>query len=418
MRIGIIGSGIAGMTAAHLLQDRHEVHLFEADGRPGGHAHTVTVDLPGGPVAADTGFLVYNERTYPLFTRLLADLGVATHPSDMSFSLTDLRCGLEWRGTSLSTVFAQRRNVVRPAFLAMLADVVRFNRLGALDPGRAARRRPGRERWPTCWPAAAGRTGFLDWYLIPLGSAIWSADPETFTQIPARTFVEFFSRHGLLGPGDQPSWRTVTGGSTRYVESILQPLRNRGRLHLRTGVTKLRRQQRGVELLTAGGPTVFDHVVVATHSDQALALLGDPTAEERRVLGAFRYQPNRATLHTDTTLLPANRRAWASWNYVRPRGTAGGATLTYYLNRLQGLQSDQPVLVTLNRDESIDPRHVVARFDYSHPVIDQDAVNAQSGQRALSAGAVSYCGAYWGFGFHEDGVRSALAVCERFGARL
>jgi len=419
LRIGIIGSGIAGMTAAHLLQDRHEVHLFETDDRPGGHAHTVTVDLPGGPVAADTGFLVYNERTYPLFTRLLGDLGVATHASDMSFSLTDLRCGLEWRGTSLSTVFAQRRNVARPAFLAMLADVVRFNRLA-----RSILAKPQADAGAgsgTLADLLAGRRwsrGFLDWYLIPLGSAIWSADPETFTQIPARTFVEFFSRHGLLGPGDQPSWRTVTGGSARYVESILQPLQNRGRLHLGTGVTKLRRQQRGVELLTAGGPTMFDHVVVATHSDQALALLGDPTAEERRVLGAFRYQPNRATLHTDTTLLPASRRAWASWNYVRPRGTPNGATLTYYLNRLQGLPSDQPVLVTLNRDESIDPRHVVARFDYSHPVIDQDAVNAQSSQRGLSAGAVSYCGAYWGFGFHEDGVRSALAVCERFGARL
>ncbi len=227
MRIGIIGSGIAGMTAAHLLQHRHEVHLFEADDRPGGHAHTVTVDLPGGPVAADTGFLVYNEHTYPLFTRLLADLGVATHPSDMSFSLTDLRCGLEWRGTSLSTVFAQRRNVARPAFLAMLADVVRFNRLASTvlaEPAEGAGTGTladllARRRWSQ---------GFLDWYLIPLGSAIWSADPATFTQIPARTFVEFFSRHGLLGPGEQPSWRTVTGGSARYVESILKPLQKAG----------------------------------------------------------------------------------------------------------------------------------------------------------------------------------------------
>jgi predicted NAD/FAD-binding protein len=417
LRIGIIGSGIAGMTAAHLLQDRHEVHLFEADGRPGGHAHTVTVDLPEGAVAADTGFLVYNEQTYPLFTRLLGGLGVATHPSDMSFSLSDLRCGLEWRGTSLSTVFAQRRNVARPAFLAMLADVVRFNRLASTILAEA----PDGAGSGTLADLLARRRwsqGFLDWYLIPLGSAIWSADPATFTQIPARTFVEFFSRHGLLGPGHQPSWRTVTGGSARYVESILQPLRKQGRLHVRTGVAKLRRQQRGVELLTAGGPTIFDHVVVATHSDQALALLGDPTPEERRVLGAFRYQPNRATLHTDTTLLPANRRAWASWNYVRPLGTPDGATLTYYLNRLQGLPSEQPVLVTLNRDEAIDPRHVVARFDYEHPIVDQDAVDAQSDQRALSAGTVSYCGAYWGFGFHEDGVRSALAVCERFGAKL
>ena len=415
MRIAIIGSGIAGITAAHLLHERHEVHVFEADDRPGGHANTVTVDLPGGPVPADTGFLVYNERTYPLFTRLLADLGVATHPSDMSFSLTDLRCGLEWRGTSLSTVFAQRRNAARPAFLAMLADVVRFNRLArrlladpAAEPGSLADLLAER-RWSQ---------GFLDWYLIPLGSAIWSADPETFTQIPARTFAEFFGRHGLLGPGDQPAWRTVTGGSRSYVEAILDPLRSLGRLHLAMGVTKVRRQPGGVELLTAGGPATFDHVVIATHSDQALALLGDPSREERNVLGALRYQPNQATLHTDTSLLPANRRAWASWNYVRPAGSARGATLTYYLNRLQGFEADQPVLVTLNRDEAIDPAKVVARFDYAHPVIDEAAVAAQARQVPLSAGAVSYCGAYWGYGFHEDGVRSAVAVCERFGARL
>ena len=260
--------------------------------------------------------------------------------------------------------------------------------------------------------------GFLDWYLIPLGSAIWSADPETFTQIPARTFAEFFSRHGLLGPGNQPAWRTVTGGSTRYVQAITEPLHREGRLHLGAVVGKVRRQAGGAEILTPAGPASFDHVVIATHSDQALELLGDPSSEERRVLGAMRYQANRATLHTDTALLPANRRAWASWNYVRPDGPAPGATLTYYLNRLQGFRADRPVLVTLNRDEAIDPAKVVARFDYAHPVVDQASVAAQAHQRALSAGSVSYCGAYWGHGFHEDGVRSALTVCERFGARL
>ncbi len=419
MRIAIIGSGIAGMTAAHLLQEGHEVHLFEADGRPGGHANTVTVDLPGGPVAADTGFLVYNERTYPLFTRLLADLGVATHASDMSFSLTDLRSGLEWRATSLSTVFAQRRNLARRDFWAMLADVVRFNRLARrllAEPAAG----PTSEAGTLADLLAARRwsPSFLDWYLIPLGAAIWSADPGTFTQIPARTFAEFFSRHGLLGPGNQPAWRTVTGGSTRYVQAITEPLRNQGRLHVGTEVSKVRRQPGGVELLTPGGPATFEHVVIATHSDQALALLGDPTNEERHVLGAMRYQPNRATLHTDTALLPANRRAWASWNYVRPDGPAHRATLTYYLNRLQGFDADRPVLVTLNRDEAIDPAKVVTHFDYAHPVVDRASVAAQSHQRFLSAGAVSYCGAYWGYGFHEDGVRSALAVCERFGARL
>jgi predicted NAD/FAD-binding protein len=415
LRIAIIGSGISGMTAAHLLNPLHEVHLFEADSRPGGHANTVTVDLPEGPIAADTGFLVYNEQTYPLFTQLLADLGVETHASDMSFSLSDLRCGLEWRGTSLSTVFAQRRNAARPAFLVMLADVVRFNRLArrllaepATESGSLADLLAGRE-----WSR-----GFLDWYLIPLGSAIWSADPETFTQIPARTFVEFFSRHGLLGPGNQPAWRTVTGGSTNYVRAILEPLRRDGRLHLGTAVNKVQRQPEGVELLTAAGPATFDHVVMATHSDQAVELLGDPSNEERQVLGALRYQPNRATLHTDDTLLPKNRRAWASWNYLRLDGPTQGATLTYYLNRLQGFHAEQPVLVTLNRDEAIDPDKVVARFDYAHPVIDEIAVAAQAHQLSLSTGAVSYCGAYWGYGFHEDGVRSAQVICERFGARL
>ncbi len=415
MRLAIIGSGIAGMTAAHLLHEGHEVHLFEADDRPGGHAHTVTVDLPEGRVAADTGFLVYNEATYPLFTQLLDRLGVATHPSDMSFSLSDERCGLEWRGTSLSTVFAQRRNVARPAFLAMLADVARFNRLARRllvdpdSPSGSLAELLADHRWSR---------GFLDWYLIPLGSAIWSADPEQFTQIPARTFAEFFSRHGLLGPGHQPTWRTVTGGSTRYVQAILEPLVHRGSLHLGTSVAKVRRLEDGVELLTPQGPATFDHVIIATHSDQALKLLADPTDEERHVLGAIRYQRNQATLHTDTTLLPANRRAWASWNYLRTDEPLHRATLTYYLNRLQGLDAEQPVLVTLNRDGAIDPRQVVARLEYAHPVIDGPAVAVQGHQESLSSGAVSFCGAYWGYGFHEDGVRSALTVCRRFGARL
>lgn len=415
MRIAIIGSGIAGMTAAHLLGRDHDVHLFEADDRPGGHANTVHLRLDGREVAADTGFLVYNERTYPRFTRLLAQLGVATHPSDMSFSLTDRVSGLEWRGTSLSTVFAQRRNAVRPRFLAMLADVARFNHLArrlledpAAPSGTLADLLAG-HRWSR---------GFVDWYLVPMGSAIWSADPTTFTRIPARTFAEFFSRHGLLRLGDQPQWRTVTGGSVRYVEAALAPLRRRGRLHLATPVAKVRREGGGVELLTDAGPAAFDHVVLAVHSDQALGLLADPTGEERATLGAIRYQHNRATLHTDTRLLPVNRRAWAAWNYLRPPGGSRLATLTYHLNRLQGLDLARPLLVTLNRDAEIDPDLVLRRFDYAHPVVDQAAVTAQSRQRALSRGDVSYCGAYWGHGFHEDGVNSAVAVCERFGVTL
>ncbi len=415
MRIAIIGSGIAGMTAAHLLQRQHDVHLFESDGRPGGHAHTVQLELDGRHVAADTGFLVYNERTYPRFAKLLAALGVATQPSDMSFSLTDRGSGLEWRGTSLGAVFAQRRNAVNPRFLAMLTDVARFNRLARrlledpTAPSGTLAELLAEHRWTK---------GFFDWYLVPMGSAIWSADPTTFTRIPARTFAEFFSRHGLLSLGDQPRWRTITGGSARYVEALVAPLRRQGRLHLATPVTKVRRDGQGVELLTDAGPAAFDHVVLAVHSDQALGLLVDPTEEERATLGAIRYQHNRATLHTDTRLLPANRRAWAAWNYLRPVGESRHATLTYHLNQLQGLDLDRPLLVTLNSDREIDPALVLRHIDYAHPVIDQAAVTAQSHQLALSRGAVSYCGAYWGYGFHEDGVNSAVAVCRRFGVTL
>jgi uncharacterized protein len=415
LRIAIVGSGIAGMTAAHLLHRDHDVHLFEADDRPGGHANTVNLRLDGHEVSADTGFLVFNERTYPRFSRLLAQLGVAHHPSDMSFSLTDRDSGIEWRGTSFNTVFAQRRNALRPRFLAMLGDVARFNRLArrlladpAAPSGTLAELLAG-HRWSR---------RFIDWYLVPMGSAIWSADPTTFTRIPARTFAEFFSRHGLLQMADQPSWRTVTGGSTRYVEALLAPLRRRGRLHLASAVTKVRRDGGRVELLTHDGPGAFDHVVLAVHSDQALALLADPTGEERATLGAIRYQPNQATLHTDTRLLPRNHRAWAAWNYLRPPGRSRRATLTYYLNRLQGLDLERPLLVTLNRDAEVDPDHVLRRFVYAHPVIDEAAVTAQPRQRAISQGVVSYCGAYWGYGFHEDGVNSAVAVCERFGVTL
>ncbi len=415
MRIAIIGSGIAGMTAAHLLHGGHEVHLFESESRPGGHANTVVVELPEGPVAVDTGFLVYNERTYPHFTRLLAGLRVGTEPSDMSFSLRDLRCGLEWRGTSLSTVFAQRRNALRPGFLAMLVDVARFNSLakGVLTQpddadGSLAELLEG-HRWSK---------GFLEWYLVPLGSAIWSADPQTFTKIPARTFAEFFSRHGLLGPGHQPAWRTVSGGSARYVEALVAPLVRAGRLHLGTRVDKVRRHRTGVELLSAHGTAEFDHVVLATHSDQALDLLADATAKERAVLAAIRYQPNRATLHTDARVLPRSPRARAAWNYVRRQEVPEQTTLTYDLNRLQNLETSIPLLETLNWDDAIDPAKVLTRIEYAHPVVDGAAVSAQRHQRSLSAGSLSFCGAYWGYGFHEDGVNSALAVCERFGVSL
>ena len=409
MRIAIVGTGVSGLVCAHLLSRRHEVTVFEADPRPGGHAHTVRIDLPDETHEVDTGFLVYNERNYPGLVRLFDGLGVATKASDMSFSVSDDVSGVEWRGTSLTTLFAQRRNALRPAFLRMLADVVRFNRTA-----RALLTEEHPTHRSLAEMLAEGRwsSRFVEWYLIPMGSSIWSADPATFLDMPAVTFARFFDNHGLLDYGDQPSWRTVDGGSRRYVEAILAPLGDAVRLS--SPVAKVTRRDDGVEIHTDMGPERFDHVVLATHSDQALRLLSDPSVPEREVLGAIRYQPNRATLHTDERLLPRSRRAWASWNYHRLADQPRLATLTYRMASLQGIESAHEILVTLNRDDAIRDDRVLARFDYAHPVFDVPAIAAQRRHQELNGNRGTwFCGAYWGYGFHEDGVQSARAVCRR-----
>ena len=409
MRIAIVGTGVSGLVCAHLLSRRHDVTVFEADPRPGGHAHTVRIDLPDETHEVDTGFLVYNERNYPGLVRLFDGLGVATKASDMSFSVSDDVSGVEWRGTSLTTLFAQRRNALRPTFLRMLADVVRFNRTA-----RALLTEEHPTHRSLAEMLAEGRwsSRFVEWYLIPMGSSIWSADPSTFLDMPAVTFARFFDNHGLLDYGDQPSWRTVDGGSRRYVEAILAPLGDAVRLS--SPVAKVTRRDDGVEIHTDMGPERFDHVVLATHSDQALRLLSDPSVPERQVLGAIRYQPNRATLHTDERLLPRSRRAWASWNYHRLADQPRLATLTYRMASLQGIDSAHEILVTLNRDDAIRDDRVLARFDYAHPVFDVAAIAAQRRHEELNgARRTWFCGAYWGYGFHEDGVQSARAVCRR-----
>ena len=409
MRIAIVGTGVSGLVCAHLLSRRHDVTVFEADPRPGGHAHTVRIDLPDETHEVDTGFLVYNERNYPGLVRLFDGLGVATKASDMSFSVSDDVSGVEWRGTSLTTLFAQRRNALRPTFLRMLADVVRFNRTA-----RALLTEEHPTHRSLAEMLAEGRwsSRFVEWYLIPMGSSIWSADPSTFLDMPAVTFARFFDNHGLLDYGDQPSWRTVDGGSRRYVEAILAPLGDAVRLS--SPVAKVTRRDDGVEIHTDMGPERFDHVVLATHSDQALGLLSDPSVAEREVLGAIRYQPNRATLHTDERLLPRSRRAWASWNYHRLADQPRLATLTYRLASLQGIDSAHEILVTLNRDDAIRDDRVLARFDYAHPVFDVPAIAAQRRHQELNGNRGTwFCGAYWGYGFHEDGVQSALTVCRR-----
>lgn len=416
MKVAVIGSGVSGLVCAHLLHPHHDVVLYEADGRPGGHSHTHQVRLAEGTVPVDTGFLVYNERTYPLFCRLLDRLGVATKRSDMSFGVSDTRTGTEWRGTSPATVFAQPGNVVRPAFLRMLADISRFNRLALSlldDPP------PDDVTLEDFLSQHSWSAGFREWYLVPIGSSIWSAGPSTFTRIPAATFARFFERHGLLRLRDQPRWRTVVGGSQTYVEAILAPLRRQGRARLAMPVEKLRRHPDGVEVLSPAGPEHFDEVIVATHSDQALRLLSDADRSETEVLGSIAYQPNRATLHTDVRLMPKAKRAWASWNYQRLGPEAEAATLTYHINQLQGLPTSTPVLVTLNQEDAIDPQKVLASMDYDHPVMNSATIKAQRRRTEVNGRRHTwFCGAYWGYGFHEDGVRSAVDVCRQLGARF
>lgn len=411
-----MGSGVSGLVAAHLLHPHHDVTLYESDTRLGGHANTVAVDFDGETVHVDTGFLVYNERNYPGFVALLDELGVTTKSSNMSFSVSDERTGLEWRGTNASSAFAQRRRIADPRFLRMLADVVRFNRAArallapdvevdlayTLDDLLAAGRY---SRW------------FRECYLVPMGSAIWSADPATFTRYPAAVFARFFQNHGLLRLGDQPQWRTVVGGARSYVNAIARPLADRVRLA--TPVDTIVRRSDGVELTSPKcGPETFDRVVLATHSDQALRLLADPTPAEREILGAIRYQPNVATLHTDAALLPRAHRARAAWNYhvVADTDADTRATLTYDLNVLQGLDTPLPVCVTLNRPDAPAPAHVIEHIDYAHPVFDEAALRAQQRLGEINGRDHTYfCGAYWGYGFHEDGVQSGIEVARQFG---
>jgi len=425
VRIAVVGTGVAGVTCVELLRRRHELTVFEADQRPGGHTHSVQVQTPEGPLAADTGFLVYTERAYPLLTRFFARLGIPTQPAEMSFSVSDEVTGIEWRGTSPATVFAQPRNLLRPGHWRMLVDIGRFNRVGRrLLRQMEQRSAPGAGSegdaiGPTLAELlATGRwsTGFVDRYLVPIGSSIWSADPGRFLEMPAGTFANFFSRHGLLRLGDQAQWRTVTGGARRYVDAVLGPLEAAGRVHLGTPVRSIRREPRGVQVVTDQGSAWFDQVVLACHSDQALGLLERPTDEERQVLGAMRYQPNQALLHTDRRLLPRARRAWASWNYHRLARPGDQPTLTYDITRLQSLPTKERILVTLNREDAVDPAKVIRRLHYAHPVVDRAQVAARAWQDRLNGHQGTwFCGSYWGDGFHEDGVRSAVAVTSRLG---
>lgn len=411
MKIAIIGTGISGLVAARELAGEHELTLYEAGSHVGGHTLTSDVRLDGHTFAVDAGFVVYNEVNYPNFVRLLTELGVESQPTSMSFSVRCERSGIEYCGTSLDTVFAQRGNLLRPSFLRMLADIVRFN--------RAARRR-----------LASGSSGgtlaeflgdrysaaFVDRYLVPMVAAIWSTDPSSMLETPTDFLLSFLDNHGLLTTDGQHQWRVIKGGSRRYVEKLVESFRDR--ILLRTPVRRVRRGA-GAVLVDAAGEEArhYDRVLFATHSDQALELLDQPTALERQVLGAIPYQRNEALLHTDASVLPRSRRAWASWNYSVPKVVSESVVVTYNMSILQGLDVDPPLCVSLNLGESVRPERVLRRFSFQHPLFTPEAVAAQSRWSEISgADRVHFCGAYWGNGFHEAGVVSGLRVARQLGA--
>ena len=413
MKIAIVGSGIAGNVVAHRLHRLHDITVYEAADHVGGHTHTHAVEHEGRTFHVDTGFIVYNDWTYPNFVGLLDELGVASQESAMSFSVRDEASGLEYNGTNLNTLLAQRANIVRPAFLGMIRDILRFNReaphlLAAADDGLTLGEYLARKRY--------GRA-FIEHYVVPMGAAIWSTDAASMREFPAHFFVRFFANHGMLSVDRRPIWRVIRGGSARYVEKLTAPFRHR--IRLATPVESIRRTAGGVVVQAHGeAPCRYDAAFLACHSDHALRLLADPSQAEKSVLRAIPYQENVAVLHTDVRLMPRRKLAWAAWNYHAGLNTATRVALTYNMNVLQGLASDTPLLVTLNREDDIDPGRVMKRIVYHHPLYTPAGVAAQARHGEIDGVRNTYyCGAYWRNGFHEDGVVSALQALEHFNHR-
>ena len=413
MRIAVIGSGISGMVAAHRLSRHHDIAVYESGDYVGGHTHTVDVELDGRHHAIDTGFIVYNDWTYPNFIALMQELAVPWQASHMSFSVRCEKSGLEYNGTNINSLFAQRRNLARPAFLRMVADILRFNR-------RAPQLLAPDAKAVSLGDYLAGERYsryFIEHYITPMGAAIWSARPADLLNFPARFLVEFFANHGFLNVDDRPVWRVIRGGSREYVKRLTAPYASR--IHLNTPVESIERHPHRVALrLKDGSIENFDQVFIACHSDQALRLLSDPSREEQEILGAIPYQANEALLHTDVSLMPRRPLAWAAWNYHLPVEPRECATVTYNMNILQSLQSSTQFLLTLNRSADVDPRAVLGRYVYHHPVYTAEAVTAQARRHEINGlRRTYYCGAYWSWGFHEDGVNSALASLDVFRRR-
>jgi predicted NAD/FAD-binding protein len=414
MRIAIVGAGVSGLVAAHLLHREHEIVVYEAASYAGGHTNTVRVDTADETHHVDTGFVVMNDRNYPTFTRLLDRLGVARQPTHMSFSVKGEEIDFEYSGTPRG-IYCQPGNIASVRFQRMIVDLLRFNRalrrlLEREESGESMHEFLSRHRFSRA---------FVERLIVPQLSAVWSADPHQTGSFPARFIAEFFANHGMLGFRDRPRWSTVVGGSARYVEALTAPFADR--IRLGAPVDSVTRAADAIEVVSAGaGPERFDHVILATHPDQALAILRDPSARERELLGAIGYQHNEAVLHTDSSLLPRRRAARSAWNFHLLREPKPLSTVTYYMNHLQRLRSDVDFCVTLNRTEAIDPAKIIRTISYAHPVYTPGAVAAQAEHDSIStlSTRTHYCGAYWGWGFHEDGVVSAVRACRPFGVTL
>jgi predicted NAD/FAD-binding protein len=410
--VAVIGAGISGLAAAYLLSRRYLVHLIERETRLGGHTHTVDLNTADGPLRLDTGFLVHNDRTYPNLVRLFRELGVATRDSDMSFSVSCRRTGLEYSSRGAAGFFAQRRNVINPAHLRLLSDIMRFNREASALLGQAD------DDAPTLSEFLEQRRfsdALTERYLLPMASAIWSASVDAIRSFPAATLVRFFDNHGLLSLGAQPTWKVVDGGSDTYIPFLIEPLQNR--VHTGVSIRCVRRTADGVCLTFADRPALHvDEVVFACHGDQVLPLLADATDRERDAFAGFRTTTNDAWLHTDTSVLPRRPRARASWNYLLTSGAGAAPMVTYDLNRLQGLTTTDRYCVTLNPRVPLDDRRVLRRLVYRHPLYTRDAIRSQRRWTEVSGVAhTHYCGAYWGYGFHEDGLQSAIRVARTLG---
>ena len=413
MKVAVIGSGIAGNVAAYKLRKEHDITVFESGSYVGGHTNTMDVYEDDRALAVDTGFIVFNDRTYPNFIRLLEEIGQESQPSEMSFSVQADDGRVEYSGSSLNGLFAQRKNLLRPSFYRMIRDILRFNRTTLPNVDRL----DGTETLRNYLLENGYSKEFIDHYLIPMAAAIWSAEPGSVLEMPVKFLVRFFANHGLLQISDRPVWHVIKGGSREYVNKLVAG--HQDRIRLNSPVQSIRRTDDYVEVHSAtGGSERFDYVFVACHSDQALSLLQDASPMEREVLGAIQYQSNEAILHTDASLMPRKQCAWSAWNYHIPRDSARHVAVTYNMNILQGLKANKQYLVTLNNDRHIDPGKVIRTVQYEHPVYSRESVAAQRRQSEINEDRTFFCGAYWRNGFHEDGVVSALSALGHFEERL